>query len=157
MKKIKLHGKHGVGKFAIIDDIDYLRIKDKKWRLSQNGYVSENTAYGVYLHRFILGAKKKVYVDHINHNPLDNRRKNIRLCSNEVNNWNRNYKRIVGVSKTKRHKTKTWRAYITKYYKQIHLGYFETKEEAILAYDNAVAEMRDEFSFKNKNLNYDNY
>lgn len=151
MKKIKLRGKWGVGKFALIDDDDFERVSKKVWRLQKIGYVSENHKTGILMHRFILNAKEGEYVDHINHNKLDNQKRNIRICSNEVNNWNRDYKRIIGVSSSKII-GKPYRAYINKFYKQIHLGYFKTKEEAIIAYDNAVAEMRDIYAFKNKQL-----
>lgn len=43
----------------------------------------------VYMHRLILGAPKGMSVDHINHNGLDNRRRNLRLCSHKENMENR--------------------------------------------------------------------
>ncbi|MBN1786762.1 MAG: HNH endonuclease [Sedimentisphaerales bacterium] len=59
------------------------------------------------LPRFILKAKKGQLVDHINRNPLDNRRKNLRLVTARQNNLNRKLKSntgYIGVSKTKRTK-----------------------------------------------------
>lgn len=38
-----------------------------------------------YLHRLILQPSKKLQVDHINHNPLDNRVRNLRECSAKQN------------------------------------------------------------------------
>jgi len=38
------------------------------------------------MHRFIIGVEdSKVHVDHINHDTLDNRKSNLRLCTNAEN------------------------------------------------------------------------
>jgi hypothetical protein len=74
-------------------------------------------------------------VDHRNGNGLDNRRSNLRLCTNAQNL--RNHTRapkhsttgITGVSWHKR--DKRWRAYIKVNDKNVHLGYYKTIEEAI--------------------------
>lgn len=44
------------------------------------------------LHRFIMDAKENQYIDHINHNTLDNRKDNLRVLSNKENLTNRNGK-----------------------------------------------------------------
>ena len=41
------------------------------------------------LHRFVMNAKKGEYVDHINHNTLDNRKSNLRITTNKQNTRNR--------------------------------------------------------------------
>jgi hypothetical protein len=46
----------------------------------------------IYLHRFILNAKKGEIVDHINGDAFDNRRKNLRICDYSINNVNHFYK-----------------------------------------------------------------
>ena len=73
-------------------------------------------------------------VDHINNIRDDNRWSNLRLVTRQENNWNCGVSKnstsgIVGVSP---HRNK-WRAYVGNGYKQIHLGVFKTKEEAIAA------------------------
>lgn len=73
-------------------------------------------------------------VDHINRNPLDNRRENLRLCTHRHNTWNGRAHSdgrtgIRGVSYRK--KEKTWVAYISINRKWTHLGYFKSKRKAV--------------------------
>jgi len=59
------------------------------------------------LPRFILKAKKKQIVDHINRNPLDNRKCNLRIVNARQSSLNRRLKSNtgrIGVSKTTRTK-----------------------------------------------------
>lgn len=66
------------------------------------------------LHRFITNCPKGLVVDHINRNPADNRRCNLRICTQFENNKNRsnNTSGITGV--TWRSRSKKWRATIMK-------------------------------------------
>ena len=85
----------------------------------------------------MTGEWPKTYtneVDHINNIRDDNRWSNLRLVTRQENNWNCGVSKnsttgAVGVSP---HRNK-WRAYVGNGYKQIHLGVFETKEEAVEA------------------------
>lgn len=45
-----------------------------------------------YIHRYIMDAKEDEYVDHINHNTLDNRRENLRISKNKENTKHRSGK-----------------------------------------------------------------
>jgi hypothetical protein len=93
---------------------------------------------------YVYGKFPELYIDHINHIKTDNRIENLRDVSIGVNNENKNsssiYKKscnVLGVSREKDHRR--WRAVITINRKQVHIGYFDTVEEAEAAY---VAEKR---------------
>jgi len=83
------------------------------------------------------------FVDHINHNRKDNRWVNLRAASRLENNVNTSLSKnsATSVNGVSIHKpTNKFRAYINKNYKQIHLGLFDTLEEAIAARDLANKE-----------------
>lgn len=94
------------------------------------------------MHRFILGLKKgDPYVDHIDHDGLNNCRSNLRLSTGAQNQANRRPNR-KGSSRYKGvswHSAKQkWMACIGIDYKTVHLGYFDKEEDAALAYDVAA-------------------
>ena len=87
------------GKFTIVDDEDFdLLISIGKWRANKTG----NTFYAkrsvwdketkkkttLLIHRIILRAKEGICIDHINHDGLDNRKVNLRICSISENAMN---------------------------------------------------------------------
>lgn len=88
------------------------------------------------MHREILSPSSKKHVDHINGNKLDNRRKNLRICTPSQNMMNTKKRKdncsgTTGVSFIK--DSKKWRAYINKNKKQIGLGCFKRKSDAVRA------------------------
>lgn len=106
----------------------------------------------IYLHRFLTNCPKGKMVDHINHNPLDNRMCNLRICTNAENLRNKkSYKnsssKYKGVSWYKR--GSKWAAQIRLNNKKKFLGYFTSEEEAARAYDKAAKEMHGEFAYLN--------
>ena len=120
---------------AIIDLDDIERVKDYKWYMDGRGYAFCGTTRKL-LHRLIINAPKNKMVDHINHNRLDNRKSNLRICTSSQNNMNRsktsrNTSGHVGVCY--KPKINKWQAYITVNRKPIHLGYYKNIEEAIEA------------------------
>lgn len=80
------------GKFAIVDAGDASLVEGYNWSDKGNGYaMAWNRGIGgfVLMHRLIARAPKGLDVDHINHDTLDNRRANLRVCSRKLNNHNR--------------------------------------------------------------------
>jgi hypothetical protein len=92
MKQIPLSD----GVLALVDDIDYERIAQHKWRLNKKkyparvAYQGDGTRQKVYMHREILGLTKgdPRHVDHRDGNPLNNVRSNLRFASQLQNNRN---------------------------------------------------------------------
>lgn len=146
MKKILL----SQGKFAIVDDCDYKNVKDYNWHFSQGR--AKRT--GSFLHWDIIGKPEKGFViDHINRDPLDNRRCNLRICTHRQNILNsskskNNTSGFVGVYWTK--DREKWKAYIKINGKQIGLGRFSDVKEAAMAYNNAAIKYFGEFANLNR-------
>ena len=82
---------------------------------------------------------EKMQVDHIDRNPLNNRIENLRIASKTQNEWN---KQKLGCN----FENGKWRARIKDNGRSIHLGMFDTKEEAQSAYRNYAAELHGEFT-----------
>ena len=108
----------------------------------------------LFLHRTILNPSKEKVIDHIDHNGLNNRRENLRICTVTQNVANKrkgkgssNFK---GVSWHKR--DQMWIATIHQKRKQLHLGYFNDELEAAKAYDKAAKDLWGEFA----KLNFEN-
>ena len=109
----------------------------------------------VYLHRLLLNAQKGEVVDHVNHNTLDNRRENIRLCLPYQNQ--RNLRKTTTLKTTSDYKgvcfgkeARCWLAYITVDNKSINLGRFKTEISAARAYNKAATKYFGEFALLNE-------
>lgn len=98
-----------------------------------NRYNNKSRGAGcIKLHRFIMNCPNGMCVDHINHNTLDNRKSNLRICTHFENQQNLRSKKteLTGVYKSNKYKKEKWVANITKDKNRI-TKYFNTKEEAI--------------------------
>jgi beta-glucosidase/6-phospho-beta-glucosidase/beta-galactosidase len=142
MKLIKLTK----DKYSIIDDEDYETISKNKW----SAYKGHNTYYAcrtikkdkkktsVQMHRTILKlTDPSLVVDHVNGNGLDNRKENLRICTDSQNLMNRskpknNTSGYKGVSYSKSKKKYT--AQIGINWKVYNLGFYDTAEEASKVY-----------------------
>ena len=142
------------GKKFIINTDDYEKyVKGYSFKLSVAGYVqyssSKDGLHNKYLHRVILGQPNGKDVDHINRNPLDNRRENLRICTHQQNQFNKT-KRSDNTSGYKGvyfHKQKQkFRAQIMVDKKPKHLGYFDTAERAHEEYQKAALKLHGNFA-----------
>lgn len=146
------------GYFALVDDEDYERVMQFKWsyRISRGhvyacrmDYASSGERTSVPLHRFIVGASKGVFVDHIDGDTLNCRRYNLRQCSNAENLRNRGaqknnksgYKGVCWANGIQK-----WMAQIKVNRKTIHLGNFDDVLEAAQAYRAAAIKYHGEFA-----------
>jgi len=139
-------------KDLIIDFDDYELVKDYYWWTNKNYGMTthKDTKNMLQLHRLIMNVTdKKVSIDHINRNPLDNRKENLRIVTHIQNMQNSGIRKnnssgFTGVRK--RDENETWRASIRYNKKEVRLGTFQTKEEAIIARLKAENEYFKEFA-----------
>ena len=76
-------------KIMLCDAEDWETLKETTW-FYDSGYVkARKKGKSLKIHRVIMNAPDGMEVDHINHNPLDNRRENLRIVSHVVNMANR--------------------------------------------------------------------
>lgn len=125
-----------------IDKDDLEKVKQYKWCLNDFGYAR---SYKIRLHQLIIGKKEGLEIDHINHNRLDNRKQNLRHCTRSENNINRTKQGGVRWHIL----TKKWRVRICVNYKDISLGYFTNKQEALKIRKQAEKKYFGKFMFTN--------
>ncbi len=145
------------GRVAQVDEDDYARIRQHKWRYMTNGYAAKEDATvdkkeSILMHHEILWCPEGFEVDHINGDKLDNTKANLRVCTRGENQRN--------VPKLKNNKsgykgvtfdrwTGRWVAKIGHKGKHINLGRYKTPELAAKAYDRAAIEYHGEFASLN--------
>lgn len=157
MKLIKLTK----NQFAIVDDEDFEYLNQWKW-LSSRGYARRSVhikmdgkkqiCRHIHMHRLIVNAPEGKEVDHIDGNPLNNQKSNLRVCTREENGKNRRlnknntsgFKGAIWVDTPGNQKK--WKSQIVVNKKAICLGYFSTNEEAGNAYLNASKKYFGEFA-----------
>ncbi|HCI29573.1 MAG TPA: hypothetical protein DE117_05295 [Fervidobacterium sp.] len=149
-----------------IDKEDEHLLKEFKWykEKQQSGYYFMATykqkngiKIKIKLHRLIAGATKIIdgvvynsglLVDHIDRNTLNNTKSNLRMCTRSQNAMNSKVGRdnssgYKGVS-WKKDKQK-WKAYLNINGKQVHLGYYDNIEDAVLSRINGARLIFGEF------------
>lgn len=144
MKKIT---KKGIEYFIDKQDDDF--VSKIVWRFD-HGYIRSTVGY---LHRYLLDFPES-RIDHIDGNPLNNCRSNLRICTQQQNLMNKKKSknassRFKGVSWNKRENI--WYTYINKNYKTHYIGRFRDEIEAAKAYDTAAKAIFGDFA----RLNYE--
>ena len=89
----KVYGK----KVILLDDEDYDKIVSKNIRVWVNYAATTRSCYAIFwennkrvrLHRWLMECPSDKIVDHINHDTLDNRKCNLRICTHFGNMQNR--------------------------------------------------------------------
>jgi hypothetical protein len=137
---------------TIVDEDIYYDLIRYKWNCKDN-YI-RNFKKG-FLHRYIMNYEGKDFIDHINNNPLDNRKKNLRIVTVKQNNMNKQSKinsssKYIGVCWNK--SKNKWTSSINYNSKRIHIGHFNDEIEAAKARDIATIKYYKEFG----NLNFTN-
>lgn len=145
-----------MGVKAIVDAEDADRVMQFKWyaKKQRPGFYAarcvkhEGINKTYFLHHFILGTK--LMVDHINGDKLDNRKSNLRTCTNSENIRNSvqrrptrtGYKGVVYMKATRKYEARIWLVKST--YK--YLGQYEDRHVAAHEYNKAAIAHFGEFA-----------
>ena len=145
------------GKFTKVDLEDVEFISQWKWCCDTNGYAVRiarvrGGSKTIRMHRKIMNPLDHQVIDHINHDILDNRKKNLRICSQSENSANQRIKsnNSSGYKGVCLIKNGRYRSRVMKDGKQVHLGYYSTAKEAGKAYNKKAKELFGEFAKLNK-------
>lgn len=149
------------GLFALVSDEDAALVERYAWHVAPRGritithYAVANIPHEgvkrvkVYMHRLILAAQRGEFVDHIDHDGLNNQRDNLRKVTQAKNSQNsrlssRNTSGFKGVcfDQSKGH----WLASIRIAGKNRFLGYYRTPAAAGAAYAEAAKQAYNEFA-----------
>lgn len=143
------------GKIALVDDELFSEMSLWNWYFDGRYAARKEHGVKIYMHRQILSVVGSE-VDHRNHNKLDNRRFNLRVCTHKENQ--RNFPiRVTSTNGFKgikfyrgRNLKKPWQSAIRIDGRKVSLGYFSTKEQAALAYNQAALKHFGEFACLNE-------
>lgn len=146
------------GAVVLLDDEDFEVVSRFSWRLGKRRYVGRSKhipnsrkSTTVSMHRLIMGLEHgdPRVVDHVDGNPLNNQKANLRIATVTENARNINRKR----SNTSGYKGVCWNKDVRKWQsnirsdgRRIHLGLFSTPEEAYAAYCEAALKYHGKFA-----------
>ena len=147
-----------------VDDEDYEKIASHRWCLSNglSNYPLIRTSQKatktkkaselkkISIHRMIMGDGPKS-IDHINGDPFDNRRENLRPCSHAQNMRNKRKRsdsknKYKGVYRKDRYGKILYQAQLAMNGKLVYSGYFKSEKAAAIAYDLAAKSWHGEFA-----------
>jgi hypothetical protein len=148
---------------TIVDDEDFMALVTLGWHCVKMGTTRQPLFYAarnvrgedgksrlLLMHRMIMQAPPGMVVDHINHDGLDNRRSNLRLCTQRDNMQNiRRSDNKTGFRGVYKSSLNRWMATIHKDGRPKFLGTFPSPEQAAQAYDNAAREVHGQFAHTN--------
>ncbi len=134
---------------ALVDERDWYALRKFKWCASWNektksyyakrGIRVKGRRTTQLMHRRILDLSSgdKRQADHLNHNTLDNRRRELRIVTNRANHENRRdqSKYGAGIQKLKFLRSRPYRALVQIDGRMVHVGCYATSQEAQNARD----------------------
>jgi len=136
----------------IIDEDDIPFVSSYWWSLDRHGY-AKNSHTGIRVHRIVMNAKDDDVIDHIDGNPLNNRKENLRICTQFDNQKNRGanknnksgYKGVCWNSEKKK-----WTTQLFSNGRRVYCKHFDDKETAARAYNEAALKHHGEFAKLNE-------
>jgi hypothetical protein len=143
------------GLWATIDIEDVDRVAILKWNATWNNKTHSYVAVrrGHKMSRLIMNAPRGMMVDHVNHDTLDNRKANLRICTATENARNTRVRQgnkssiFKGVCWNER--LAKWQAYIKLATRHLYLGSFAIEIDAARAYNAAAGKYFGEFACTN--------
>lgn len=146
---------------VLYDECDHELISSKKWYVLIDRKKPNRTPY-VYtvldyttrkyitMHRLLLDINQtNIHADHINHNGLDNRRDNLRICNKAQNNRNQRTKKGKPYKGTQKTKYGKYAASIHANNKHHYICGFDNEIDAAQCYDLMAVYHSGEFAFLN--------
>lgn len=151
------------GTMFFFDKEDYPLINQYMWTTHRSGYIisysrdKNNNEITILMHRLVMNALDSEYdIDHIHHNPADNRKSELRIVPHQKNMHNMKIRKDntsgrTGVSYCK--SRGKWESQISINGNNIKLGYFSTKEEAVKAREIAEKKYFGEYRYQGTKTN----
>jgi len=141
------------GKHAIVDAADFEWLSQYRWHVCRRGYQFYAwrwcNGHRLLMHREIMKTPPGMVVDHINGNGLDQRRRNMRNCTQEQNLHNAGPRGGVSGFKGVYRYGNRWCAQIEYHGEKIIIGVFDDPVEAAKARDRKAAELFGEYAWLN--------
>ena len=146
---------------SIIDSEDYDKIKGYTWYAANvnKGFrpraqkITNGKCKFFYIHRLVMDCPDNMIVDHINGDPMDNRKINLRICTYAENCKNRKKTKSKTASSyrgvTWHKRDRLWHARITVNGSVIFIGCFDSEMNAAMARDKAELKYFGEFAKPN--------
>lgn len=160
VKAVWLSGKHGTGRYVIVDPGDYEVAREFRWTVH---HVTANASRQESVYAFVPGLKGPrgarmpltrlltgwQVTGHKNGNPLDCRRSNLIKLNPSLQQASQSKKRkdhetasrFKGVQRTGKKARRDWRALIRYEGKLYYLGSFYDEKDAAMAYDEKLLEL----------------
>lgn len=141
------------GKYAIVDTADFIWLRRFRWHATctRGRYYAATVINGksISMHRLIMNPPPGRVVDHIDGNGLNNRRRNLRVCTPQENACNRAPagadSRFRGVYPA----GEKWGAKICHKGKEYLLGFFDDELDAARARDRKALELHGKYAWLN--------
>jgi hypothetical protein len=167
---IEISTPHGV---ILLDDEDGHLLHNSKFRVrlsnldqpqpyKQAAIWQSGLGSTITLSRFLMNPPQEMVVDHINGNTLDNRRSNLRICTQKQNNQARRprkganphgYKGLVRYKASKKHPDAPdnyyWRAAVGSGDQKVHVISTKNEHESALWYNRAANHIYGQFAYRN--------
>ena len=153
MKNLNVKGQN-----VFVDDEDFEMLSKFNWNPfghKKQYFVSRNKSENkmIYMHRILIGAEEGQIVDHINGHPFDNRKCNLRICTQTENHMNQKIQQRKKSSMFKGVGFHKWankfRVYIKINQKATQFGLFDNQHDAAFAYDMKAFELFGRFTRPN--------